>query len=241
MKGIAQGQLDIGKQFANIATGLSNISTPYLQKAGSYWSDILSGDKQKMTAAVAPAAEQVSSVYGGAERSLEAYLPRGGERNLAQANLKTAKASDIARLYAGQQPTAAGQLGALAGIGTGAGAGYGSVGSGYAGQGVGAGSSLLNYYSQQAGAAGQSIGGAAQGIGTYLGMKMGGCWVAFATFGNSARAWRLRYWMLERAPKWLLATYRVVGPSLAKVIERSAVAHRISYRSLAWAEAHAWG
>lgn len=239
LEGIANRQVGIGERSAALGEQFANIAKPYLTKAGDYWSALLSGDKGKMQEAVAPAAEQISQLYTGARKNIENFLPRGGERNLAVAQLPQAQAGDLARLYAGVQPQAAGALGALASGGASSGVGLSSVGASYGGNAASAGSSLLNYYGQAAQGRGQAIGGAATGLGTYLGYKAatgGLCWLAFATFGNAARAWRLRYHMLYRAPVWLRLLYRSMGRALAAVVRHSTVAHALSYRYLALAE-----
>ena len=64
------------------------------------------------------------------------------------------------------------------------------------------------------------------------------CWLAFATFGESdTRAWRLRFYILNRAANWLRRLYFAIGPSLAEAVKASPLLHSLSYRSLSFVEA----
>lgn len=236
-RGIAERQVGLGEEALGLARGAFTAAQPYFQQAGHYFRALLQGG-QAAQAAVAPAAENVSQLYAGSRRSIENFLPRGGERNLALATSDISRSNDLARLYAGVQPAAANALMQLGGVQSGTGTAFGGVGTSLTGQGGLGAASLLNYYSDQQQALGQGLGGLAQGAGTLIGMKKaakvaaGACWWAFATFGyRDARAWRVRHWVLHRAPGWVLTWYRRLGPTLASACRLRAW-RRISYHIL---------
>jgi hypothetical protein len=116
--------------------------------------------------AVAPSAMNISRVYGGAEKSLRSFMPMGGERNLARAQLGTEKARSIADLYTNVQPYAADKLATLGFGRAQAGAGFGGVAT----QGYG---QLVDYQAKRNQAKGMALGGIGQGLGSLAGGWIG--------------------------------------------------------------------
>jgi hypothetical protein len=112
---LAQQQLGLQKQ----QTGLGNA---VLGNASNYWNALLHGG-QAAVQATGPIASQIGQAAQGTANSIRAFSPRGGEQNLALAQNQMQTGNNIARLYAGMQPMAAG---ALQGIG---GAYLGSAGT----------------------------------------------------------------------------------------------------------------
>ena len=105
---LQQQQLDFGKQLAN--TAINSAWTP----ASNYWTALLKGGPAATTA-VGPYAGQLRTQGTGALNAISSTLPAGGEKNLAMANTIGNTYSNIQRLTAGMQPTAATALGSLAG------------------------------------------------------------------------------------------------------------------------------
>lgn len=69
------------------------------------------------------------------------------------------------------------------------------------------------------GGIGDILGGAGGGAGI---MKMAGCWVARAAYGEQDVRWLMfRYWLHTDAPSWLLNAYYKYGPRFAEVVKRS--------------------
>src|SRR5215469_7253321 len=91
-----------------------------LAPASNFWQSLLHGG-QAAVQATGPIASQIGQAAQGARNSIQAMTPRGGEQNLAVANTFNDASNNIARLYAGMQPTAAGALGQLGGQFLGAG------------------------------------------------------------------------------------------------------------------------
>lgn len=137
---------NLGKQFG-AAGGL----------AQNFWSQVLGGGPGAANA-VAPAAMNINETATGAQNAINSFMPAGGERNLASAQLQNQKQGQIANLYANVQPQAANALTGIAGLG-----------SSFGGVGANAGGSLLSLAGNQAQAKGQALGGLGQGIGTFLG------------------------------------------------------------------------
>lgn len=105
---------------------------PGYEQALGYYGHLLGrGGRNAAMGAVAPAAENISDLYKGAERGVTSSM-RGGTRDLAVGELAKRRSGDIARLYSGVQPAAADKL--LA------------TGQGAAGQAVGALGAAGNIY-----------------------------------------------------------------------------------------------
>jgi hypothetical protein len=113
---LQQQQLQFGKGLAEQGMGAW---TP----AANYWKTLLGGDRTAIQGAVGPSADLVRGSMTAAQRQLGSSMPAGGERNLALAQNAQQGYSQLARLYAGVQPAAAGALGQLSGIPLGAGVG----------------------------------------------------------------------------------------------------------------------
>jgi hypothetical protein len=75
----------------------------------------MSGDRAKMSRAVAAPTAQLTQQARGEERSLERAGVRGAARDVASADISRRRASGIAGLTTGVQPWAAGQLATLGG------------------------------------------------------------------------------------------------------------------------------
>ena len=135
--------------------GMFNKAGSLMAPAGDFWSNLLKGG-QAAVQATGPIASQIGQAAQGARNSIMATIPRGGEQNLALANTFNDASNNVARLYAGMQPAAAGALGQLGGAYLGAGqslgfpATMGGLGSAQMGQqgamagGAGFGSLLYN-------------------------------------------------------------------------------------------------
>lgn len=156
----AQMQYDIQKQQLALGQGLINTGMQAWQPAKDYWSSLLSGDPNKMAQAVGPSSDALKQTQAAQQASL-AQLPQGGEKNLAIAQSQNQGYSDLARLYAGVQPTAANALGQLAGLPTQAGVAT----QGQAAPNVGAGLKYDTHASEQKG---QGAGTAGAGLGSLL-------------------------------------------------------------------------
>lgn len=151
-----------------------------LGAASNYYQTLLGrGGRSAMQAMVAPAAENISDVYGGAERGIESGYTRGGSRDLALEETRRQKAGQIARLTQGVQPQAAGMLG--------------SLGLAQTGQGVGAQQGAGGLYSSLLGTmtGGRAIGlqGAIAGdrTGTAAGQNIGSLLFALMQSGQGKK------------------------------------------------------
>ena len=143
--GLQQQQFGLQKQ----QVGLGNQS---LGQAGGFWGDLLKGG-QAAVQATGPYASMIGQNAEGARNAITSLTPRGGEQNLALAQNYNQSANNIARLYAGMQPLAAGNLA--------------NIGSAYMGSGqqfnpftnIGAGAGLIGQQMGLASQAGQGFGG----------------------------------------------------------------------------------
>ncbi len=126
----AQGKgMDLANQASMRANPLLGGGTSALGQGTDYFSDLLSGNRGRMTAAVAPELDEINTQFQGARNAI-AGGPRGGGRSSALAQLPGQQASAQARLLMGIRPGAANSL----------------LGAGQAQ--LGAGSSLLNAATQ---------------------------------------------------------------------------------------------
>lgn len=96
--------------------GLYDVGMPAYTTALNYWNAIVGGSPAAATAAIAPEAQQMSQVYGGARRGIEAGSLRGGARETALTQLGQQGAGAIANLIPAKREAAAGNL-AAAGLG----------------------------------------------------------------------------------------------------------------------------
>ncbi len=106
---------------------LQNLTMPEYEAFIKYLNDLTSSDPTQRMAAVAPAAQDISSQTTAAEKSIRDKTQRGGEQDYLIANAETNKAANIGNLLAGEYTKAqeekgqVGQTGVsdyLAGIGT---------------------------------------------------------------------------------------------------------------------------
>lgn len=155
-----QGQQAAGGQLLNQGQSLFGAGMPAMRSALSYYDTLLQGNRAAQSQAIAAPTAQITDLYRGAERNLDRQGIRGGERDLAAAELGRDRTSKLAQLTTGVQPMAAGQLGALggsaAGMGVGASQGAGSIYSTILGQQFQNRQNTNSMY----GAAGAGIGGA---------------------------------------------------------------------------------
>ena len=140
-KNAAKQQVALGRDVLNFGKQAFNTGMGAWTPATDYWKTILSGDRTAVEGAIGPISDQVRSVGAATGRNIASSMPAGGERNLALELNSGNTYNNLARLYAGAQPTAASALAQLAGIpmgfgtsmiGTGTGAqsaGYGMLGN----------------------------------------------------------------------------------------------------------------
>lgn len=133
---LSEQQVAQGKQSQAQSAELFNTTFPWLQKSGTYYSNLASGSPGAIQREIAPAAERISTATTAAERNIDALYPRGGTRDLAKQEAEIQKAGQIGTLatesYTGAQKALAamgsGGLGisinemanAIAGLGQGA-------------------------------------------------------------------------------------------------------------------------
>lgn len=103
---------NIGKTQLNQGQQAFSFGMPNLQKAGNYWSNLLSGSRAGIAGAIAPEVSALTDTYRGAQRSLERSAPGPG-RDVAAAELNRQRAGQIGGLALGVRPAAAEQLGSL--------------------------------------------------------------------------------------------------------------------------------
>ena len=109
-------QTNLANQMQGQGAQLFGKAMPALTNTLNYYQTLMGkGGRTAAYAATAPAAENVSSVYGGAANNLLRSGVQGGERDTALADLNREKAGQMSRLVTGVQPMAAQ---GLAGLGT---------------------------------------------------------------------------------------------------------------------------
>lgn len=134
--------LEASREFRGTSQDLMGAAMPAFEQATDYWNAIMQGGTAARQA-VGPFIEQLSELYGGQRKSMETFLPRGGERNLALAGLDIQQTGDVARLFAGLQPQAAQQLAQLFGLGAGAAGQFAGAAAGALGPATAGASNLL--------------------------------------------------------------------------------------------------
>lgn len=147
--------------FGSAGKSLLGTASSALGSAKDFWSGILQGNGTGGQQLVAPSAQKIGQVYSGNAKTLQNFMPAGGERNLALEQNQLGKASSIAGLYQNVQPYAASQLASLGGTAGSTGTGAGGVGT----SGFGA---LTGYQSNQNNAKAASMGGIGGGLGSIL-------------------------------------------------------------------------
>lgn len=96
--------------FNPATTGTFNVGQSDIGSATNYWNAILSGNPQALTAATAPTANMLSTLFSGATNNASTGLPQGGYRSTMMAQLPFAQASQVGNYLLGLQPQAAQQL-----------------------------------------------------------------------------------------------------------------------------------
>jgi hypothetical protein len=89
---------DIARAMAAGGGSLFAAGYPAYSSAMGYLTTLLGGSKAAAARAIGPQAGNISDIYGGAERSLEAGPLRGGALETAEADLARRKVGDIANL-----------------------------------------------------------------------------------------------------------------------------------------------
>lgn len=152
---LQQQQLDLQRKAFGLAQTSFDTANVTFKPALNYWQDLLQGGQAAMNA-VGPSADLVRGNMNAAYQSMVQNLPRGGERNLAVAQNTTQGYSNLARLYAGVQPTAANAISQIASAYLGVSPGFVGGANIQPGAGINAIASLAALQSQQtqSGAAG---------------------------------------------------------------------------------------
>src|SRR6267142_3883304 len=151
---LGQQQLQLQQNQFGLTKGQYASGNHAVQPATNFWTDLLKGG-QAAQQATGPYASLIGQAAQGARQNILGSTPRGGEQNLALAQNTNQASNNIARLYAGMQPTAASNLAQIAGE---------YFGSGSAvNPGANIGSAAQNYLSQQ-----QMSEQAGQGYGSLL-------------------------------------------------------------------------
>ena len=67
-----------------------------------------------------------------------------------------------------------------------------------------------------------ALGGIAGGVGSAIGGKLAGCWIAAALYDgwDSAKTWAIRLWMATSAPKWFSRFYYRYGERISRTPAR---------------------
>ena len=104
-----------GERGQQISSNLYDMGLPATQQPMNYWSSILSGDRSKMTSALAPEINRIGEGYQAASQASAALNPRGGPTPDFLANAPYQQQRDVSTLMQQARPGAATQL---AGTGT---------------------------------------------------------------------------------------------------------------------------
>lgn len=149
---LAQQQLQLQQNQFGLTKGQYGAGNTAIQPATAFWTDLLKGG-QAAQQATGPYAAMIGQAGQGARQQILGSTPRGGEQNLALAENVNNQSNNIARLYAGMQPTAASNLEQIAQAYFGSGSGVNP--------GANVGAAASNYLNQQnnAASAGQGFGG----------------------------------------------------------------------------------
>lgn len=166
-KDAANRQFALQQQVLQFGQGLANQGMGAWNPAADYWKALLSGDPNKTAQAVGPTSDAIRQQSAAQAAQLAATSPQGGEANAAQAANATQTSNNMARLYAGVQPTAANALGQLSGIPLGA--GISAMGQGAPNVGSG-----LKFNTHAADQSSQQKGSLGQGVGVLLGSRTAG-------------------------------------------------------------------
>jgi hypothetical protein len=108
---IAEGQLDLATKQQKESEQILGDVEPGLKMAEDYYQALASGDIKKITAAVAPASQQISSQTEQAKNMIKESTARGGAQDLAVAEADISKSGQIGNLvtqaYTGAFPALA--------------------------------------------------------------------------------------------------------------------------------------
>lgn len=165
------GTLNLSKLLGQQGSQLVGQGIESTRPASRFFGQLLSGDRSALRQAVAPERAEITDLFRGARRRVEAET-RGGVRDLAVAELARGEAGRQSLLLPEARRAAAGSLAQL-GLGT------AQIGAGVAGAGISGLSSLLGPLIQQKIAAAQ-IGNKAGGdVGSFIfdmlsGLSFGG-------------------------------------------------------------------
>ena len=107
----------IAQQLSGRGEGTYNVGSGAYNDAVKYFQTLTKGNRGQMMAAVAPSAELIREQGEGAKSAVLAGQGRSGLKDMALSGIDRQAQGDIARLTAGVQSGAAGQLGALGGQG----------------------------------------------------------------------------------------------------------------------------
>src|SRR5882724_4804205 len=111
---LGQQQLQLQQNQFGLTKQQYGAGNQAVQPATNFWTDLLKGG-QAAQQATGPYASLIGQAAQGARQNILGSTPRGGEQNLALAQNTNQASNNIARLYAGMQPTAASNLGQIAG------------------------------------------------------------------------------------------------------------------------------
>jgi len=137
---LAQQQLQLQQNQFGMTKQQFGAGNQAIQPATAFWNDLLKGG-QAAQQATGPYAALIGQAGQGARTQILGSTPRGGEQNLALAQNVNNQSNNIARLYAGMQPTAASNLEQIAQ------AYFGSGGA--VNPGANTGAAAQNYLNQQ--------------------------------------------------------------------------------------------
>jgi hypothetical protein len=180
-KDAANKQFALQQQVLQFGQGLANQGMSAWTPASNYWQALLSGDPNKTAQAVGPTSDAIRQQSAASSAQLAATSPMGGEANAAQAANAAQTSNNMARLYAGVQPTAANALGQLSGIPLGAGISARGQGAPNVGSGLKFNTHAADQQNQQKGSLGQ-------GVGTLIGRGMSGGKGSAGKSGSSSPA-----------------------------------------------------
>lgn len=129
-KKLTKQQGEIAGQSVDLSKQITDLAMPWLEQAGSYYSDVTKGGRA-MEKAMGPEVNAVSSQYTQALRGMQERLPPGGQRDRALRDWQIGRAGAIGGTYAGGAREALDRLAALGSGSTGMGlGGYGQAISG---------------------------------------------------------------------------------------------------------------
>ena len=191
-----------GLNMSGDAYGTTQTSLNTLQPTIDYYNKLISGDPATTTAALAPTAANLSTIYSGAVNNASQGSPAGGYRAATLAGLPQAEAAQVGNAALGLQTTAAQGLQSAAGTQNTIAGTQGGIGSSVAGTGqqvAGTGTTLTSQGTQaiqqavqdalaKLGLNAQTSGLSQfdqlmQGIGDVVNVGVKTCWIAEAIYG----------------------------------------------------------